>query len=68
MYEASTPSLSYSLFNAHPVRQSVKQFVDMLHNNYRDRGWFPPSFILETHKIWGNYAHLAPALLVLSPS
>lgn len=30
MYEASAPLLSYSLFDAHPVRQSVRQLVDML--------------------------------------
>ena len=49
MYEASAPSLSYSLCDAHPVRQSVRQLVDMLQNNYRGR--FLPLFVLETHKI-----------------
>lgn len=68
MYKARDPSLSYSLFDAHPVRQSIKQHVDMLQNNCRERGRFPPLFVLETHKIGGNYAHLAPAELALSPA
>lgn len=68
MYKTSAPSLSYSLFSAHPVRQSIRQRVDMLQNNGRERGRFPPLFVLETHKIGENYAHLAPAELALSPA
>lgn len=67
VYKASAPSLSYSLSDARPVGQRIRQLVDVAEQLQRKRV-VPPLFVLETHKIGGNYGHLAPAELALSPA